>query len=471
MLKDLKMIGLAVFCAAGLCQAQEATTEEAGTEEATPEEKAPEQMLQFMNGDRLHGNMASLSSDGGLIWSREDVGREIKFGMEGLKSVFLGRKASSIKPVHSTNVRLTNGDRFNADLISMDEEKLVVDTWFGGMLSIRRMMVETIAPGKKSSMIYEGPNEPKDWSISSTGSWEVKDNALHSYGSGTIGMNLDLPNATQFEFDVTWNGSYPYLRFMFYTDNIRTYSGNGYVIRPYSTYIRLYRYANGSSSSLANASYSGFQGKNKARFKLLIDKSKSSIMLSINNQLVNHWVDPNGFAGLGNGIAFNTSTTTAKIRISNIKVSAWDGSVPSRLGEAERTREDVLELANSDRITGKLVDIKENTVALDTEYATLKIPVDRVKRINLSGEDAERARRNVEDVQITLHTGGALTLKLKETAERKLHGSSENFEDPIELALDAIKGLELNLYDEKREELEESSGNFPQPIMQQRIRF
>ena len=94
--------------------------------------------------------------------------------------------------------------------------------------------------------------------------------------------------------------------------------------------------------------------------------------------------------------------------------------------------------------------IKDDQVLLETPYAELTLPIGDILKITMAEDSAERARRNASDVQAYLHTGGSMTFKLKEIMEDRLMGSSENFLGPVALNLEMVKGLEFNLYTDKR---------------------
>jgi hypothetical protein len=85
----------------------------------------------------------------------------------------------------------------------------------------------------------------------------------------------------------------------------------------------------------------------------------------------------------------------------------------------------------------------------ETSYATLDIPLARVVEIVTSTENAARARKNKEDVQMVFADKGLLTLQLERIEKDEVKGQSENF-GKITLPLGALHRLDFNIYAEKK---------------------
>jgi hypothetical protein len=405
-------------------------------------------ILMFENGDALHGRLDSAAPGKGVVWNREDTGSPITFELENIAQVKMSGGGG--QSGGSSSFRLTNDDVIRADMVSLDGTNLVVKTLQAGKLTINRLMLASITPGRKIAAAgFTGPNSKEEWTITPPESWTLKKNALYSKGSGTFGREMNLPDMASIEMEVAWKTHYPEFRFSFYTDTITSYSGNNYCMRPSSSYIRLYR--SGSSSGMPHAMFN-FTGKRKAHFQLLVNKKNKSTTLLMDGQMVTTWTDPNSFAGGGTGIALYAYSNPLKV--SNIRVSNWDGTIPRAPSKGSDTKEDVIELINGDKITGDLLSINDDNVSFGTSYATLKIPFDRVVKVFMSSDKAERARRYAEDVRVHFHSGGTMTLKLDRIEKGKVTGISENF-DQASFGLDSVQLVDLNIYRDREDEDDE----------------
>lgn len=398
----------------------------------------------FHNGDTLHGTLVSVSPKDGLTWTRADVNAPIVFSHRGLRRLKLQHTAAAGKPAGlSSVVNLTNGDRLLGDIVSLDNETLLLDTWYAGKLTIQRPMIAAVFPGQSSPGQYQGPNSLEEWTTNQKNMWEFKDDALHAKGSTMIGNNIEMPDRASLSFTIEWASAVPQFRLAFHAEDVRNYSKNCYTIRLSSSYARLYRYGKNNSKSFASASFSRLNGRTSARFRVLADKKDKRIIFMIDDKMIKQWTDPEIYAGTGSGMVFYTY---GPMTIKNIKVAEWDGTVPGPTsGQAEVVQEDTIQLMNNDRVTGSLEAIAGTNVAFKTSYADLTIPLTRVTSVSFAGSTAERARRNANDVRIKLRNGGLVTFNLTELKGGKITGTSENF-DNATVELEAIHTLDFNIY-------------------------
>src|SRR5262249_6223960 len=112
-------------------------------------------------------------------------------------------------------VRLTNQDEFLADLASLDQDGLVLDTWYAGRLKIPRARVQSLLPllGRPGS-IYEGPTTLSGWqTVAEDGEsgeqkgWRYSHGSFVTDGPALLGRDVKLPKLTAIEFDLAWHGS------------------------------------------------------------------------------------------------------------------------------------------------------------------------------------------------------------------------------------------------------------------------
>jgi hypothetical protein len=423
-----------------------------------------EDLLEFGNEDKLHGRLAAILPGGDgqvLSWHHPSVSNPINFGLKGLKSIQFHVNKDRKIPDQQASVKLTNGDQFSGNIVSLGEDYLVLDTWYAGRMNIERVMMSSLRPNAEgSTVVFEGPRDLANWNLGDHGvknTWRIKNGALYPLQSYPIGKDIEaMPDRASIEFDADWRG-YPAFNFVFYTDNVSKISGNYYMLQISSSSIYMRRYTrNQGSMNMWNMNYNDFSNNrtSHAKFTLLTDKEQKKFTLLINGSLVKQWNDAGTFAGLGNGIMF-APQNTGGMKFYNIRVTEWDGVIPQTGDNTEEDpKSDQVQFMNKDKVTGRLVSVEGGMVSFKSEFATLDIPLNRINEIILSTEDAERARRNKDDMRLKFTRTGSLTLQLLKLENNIFYGKSENFGE-VQIPLDAFRDVEFNIYDRKEGEDEE----------------
>lgn len=412
-----------------------------------------EDTVLLANGDTLHGRLISINPEQGVSWRHKYVKEPLVFSMDSLRQIKLGAVPRPLSRGNVSVVRLTNDDVLHGRLVSLIDNKLRIGTSYARDLSIRRLMVSSIALVPSSDVVFKGPTGAEQWKLSST-SWQYRDNALYCNGSGYAGAHANLPDTAQIEFTAAWKSSYPYFRFAFYSASLSSYSSRSYSFRSSSSYLRMYRYGGSGSTSLPSHNHSGFAGKSKARFRVFVDKKTKRIFIFMDDQKVVQWTEPQEWVGGGNAVVFY-GYSGHPLKITDFVVRQWDGTtLPGKSAAPAKAAQDVLELINGDKVTGVLSGINEGKLSFKTSYASIDIPMQRVSAISMSGETAERAKRNRNDVRIHLANTGSVTLNLKALSEGKITGNSENFGD-VTVSMDSVVTLDFNIYDDHKKSEDE----------------
>ncbi len=432
----------------------------AGSSAAEPaaagKEGAVGDMLTFINADVLHGQAVSVSGEHGLVWSHPDVEQTIAFKLTNLSKLkYADGPKPDVQPAVEQKfdrIQLTNGDELPGAIVTLDNENLVLRTRYGGDLRIRRTMIDCLRPGSKSgAAIYEGPGED-DWenNRSHGKGWSFRNGAYYANGSsGVIGKNFELPDLSNIEFDLQWKG-HPNLYVYFYTDNPQNPGGNSYQFRVSGDYLTLQRYsANMGSRDMGNFNMNQLTARGKAHFSLRTDKEEKKIALFIDGSLAKQWEDNAEFAGKGKGVLFYASG--GFIKLSGIRITHWDGRFESEAKTAKDEEEDVVVFVNNDKVTGKILTVADEKMQMQTAYAPLEIPVERITLIQFGKKNQERARRNRGDIRSYFkETDGFVTVQLHDIKEGKLTGSTENFGE-ADFDISTFRSVEFNIYDERKE--------------------
>jgi hypothetical protein len=164
--------------------------------------------------------------------------------------------------------------------------------------------------------------------------------------------------------------------------------------------------------------------------------------------MVRQWVDKSGQTHEGDVLMFYPQNQNG-MKVSGIKVSEWDGQIPAAIGETEeKSTEDLIRLANGDKVSGMVSTIDNGTIKFKASYADMDIPLTRVVEVVFAEDKRERARRNQYDSKFTMVNGGTVTFDLQKIMSDEATGQSENF-GTMTFPLSAARELEFNLYAEK----------------------
>lgn len=420
-------------------------------------------ILTFMNKDSLHGRLISGSPDEyGIRWKHENVKNPIDFALLGISRIKLSKQQAVQRTAFGATVHLTNDDILTGNIVSLTDQSLVLDTWYAGKMGIKRLMIKQINPNAGGGGVtYEGPASITNWQTRDYNdgrgqqkSWKFKNNALYAAYTYPIARTINnMPSTAMIQFKASWRG-YPSFHFAFYSDNLQQYYGsNCYLLQVSSSSMSLQRYTrNSGSRSLGSVNYQRFsnQPPSQAVFTVLADKKKKSIVLLIDGDMVKQWTDGDFFAGTGNAILFQPQSR-GNLKISEIKVSEWDGEIPTKNAASRELKQDLLRFTNNDKVSGTLSAIADGNVQFKTTYATLTVPLKRVDQITMSTQNAERARRNRNDVRAQFREKGSITVQMTKLQDGKITGNSENF-GAATLPIEAFRSLEFNVYEDKQED-------------------
>lgn len=199
-------------------------------------EKATADLLRFENGDSLHGKFLGMK-DSEIRWRHSEARETIN-----LKTIKLRRVAfnggRSRKTLRSPSfVHLQGGDRIPGTIISLDREKLVLETEFAGTTTIPREFISQVSPNPHGGAVhYIGPFSEEDWTViepkpepeeaeggeqkaeekeaapdpdavpeeKTEGPWVFSGGAYYSNGQLPIAIDTNAPGKTRIRFTLAW---------------------------------------------------------------------------------------------------------------------------------------------------------------------------------------------------------------------------------------------------------------------------
>jgi hypothetical protein len=410
-------------------------------------------VLHFANKDSLHGTFLSFDQNG-VHWQSLESKDPIVFQTTNLSEVKLDSHRPPANAAPSAQaVALTNGDEMPGTIVSMDDKSLVLDTWYAGKITIPRAMIKGITPlSSTGGTLYEGPTgiEVDGWKLGQNGnrtkSWTYRDGALISTSFGTIGRDMKLPDVASVSFDLVSRGQ-SQLSVCLYCDQVEQIS-NCYMFQINNNYIYLQRYSRNGVNMIGEQQPVMLRGammrSDKLHMDIRVNKATKSIWLYVNGTMVKEWTDPGDFAGSGTKMIFS-SQQGMYAKISNIKVAAWDGKLDEAAAPAgDKSKEDSIKMANSDKVSGKLKKIEAGKVIFASSYADLTIPLDRIEEIDMSADGADQAKKGANDVKAYFADRGSVTMDLESWNAKQVTASSPNFGKAV-FSPDAFQRLQFNL--------------------------
>ncbi len=409
-------------------------------------------VLEFLDGSALHGTLRAIDSKKGLRWEYDGAKQPLEFKPENLAWLRFPRTTP-----HATNSDATcqfqfaNGDEFFGKLLALNESELELQTWFGGKFKTPRTMARSIRFFPKGAgTIYEGPTGMEGWQLgknpNSASSWQYRDGAFLGNSPGTLGRDLNLPDASRVEFDLNWSAPFSLL-FSFYTGVFDGFNYNTscymFFISPGNISLQRINTSNGSASLGRSDAILPMLTKKKAHLEFRGSKEENFLEVLVDGKSVNQWKDNAGWAGKGSGILFYTQSEGAAVKISNLKVSEWDGRPGSQSSTNALGGQDELYLVNRDKVSGKVMSLRDGKIVLSATAGSLEIPLQRVTQILFSNADTNVLARGPWEIQASVAGGGTISFALEKWDDEKVLGRNKTF-GIVSLNSRSIRQIQFN---------------------------
>lgn len=468
-------LGLASAAPTPAAPADGAKTNGAATTASQPA-SAPKDTLEFLNGDLLRGGFLSYDTTAGLRWQHSSIKHVLTIDPVGVYKVRLQNPAATKAERPNCMVRLGNGDEIFGNLVSLDEKAMKIDTWYAGVIEVPRESLQTVAVGlSRFKVLYEGPNGTEGWTLKGTGNvnlggqvfvggfngrvvlpganpaaangWQYKDGAFYGVGNGSLGREVNLPESSNIEFDLAWRG-YPQISVFFYTDRLEGYGGNAYVMQ--FSYRNIYLRRNsqtGRTSNLGTVEMPNLVSRSKAHFSIRTDRENKTVALFMDEMLVKQWTDNANFTEGGTGLLFYLQGQQP-VKLSNLRITEWDGRLDSTEGPAANPKEDLAKLVNKDKVSGTVKTIKDGKLVFGTTFAPLEIPLERVVEIDFAADGIKNKAVGGNDVRLYFADRGQLTMQVERWNDLQVVGVSPNF-GKAKFIPNAFSSIQFNLNEQK----------------------
>ena len=411
----------------------------------------------MLNGDIISGKFLKFDPKVGLVWEANNIQPAIQIDPAGIDRVTFN-STTSVQPGLS-RVLLANGDSISGQVDLLDAERVVMSKTPAGQLELKRSHLKSIVPATTGSgrIVYAGPVSDKEWVFgtskkangnvpfaakpSGNGKFAFNANAITSTGSGaTAGREVEFPEKALIEFDLDWstqgrNSSYFSLNVNLFTDNLKSPSnGNAYSLKLSQTGANLARqskegedFASDRLGPNTRVNLTGIGAR--ARFSLRANKKTRAFFLSINGVQVANWKDKEAFAGKGKGLLF-ASRAPYPIKISNIRISEWNGSKPVAVsGVNASPKQDTIRLVNDDTVTGTITRIEDGKIRIKSSFGEVSVPWSKSGLVQFAAGSEGNSNQKLQKglARATLQGAGNLDFRIISWQEEKLEVDSPVF--------------------------------------------
>jgi hypothetical protein len=436
--KPILLSCLALVVASPLIRAQDINT--------------PNHIIELVDGSNLHGDIQGLSALAGLQWKHPLAAKPVSFQLTNLSRLRLNTGTPVVNEIQpECRFEFTNGDLIYGKLDQLSLEQIHLTTWFGGKMKTRRQAIKRITFLKSGyKVLYEGPNGISEWVLGQgQNGWSYADGKLRIKNRGVLGRNFDLKNSCNLSFDLEWEQPFQ-LSITLFTDTFNRfdYRQGSYIFFLSPQFISFQRVQPGTGVlTLGQTRIKSLNGKKQARFSIRAHRDTAKFAVYIDDELASTFRDNRGFVAEGHGISLASQLSASSFKLSNMLVTAWDGTDESDLDLETTEDTDVMYLINQDRPKGDVVRIRDQKMHFRLrKQRDIHIPIDRIKQIHFRSEEIPQKKLEQDPSRIRAHFagGGSLSFNLISWDHKKLEGKSEHF-GPLQFTGSAIRQIEFNL--------------------------
>ncbi len=420
-------------------------------------------LINFKNDDLLHGKFQGFTTSGKIIWNHLSAEGNIAFSRAEVRKI-VANKGKLTKPFsHTSFVKLKTTDVIPGKITSMSDENLTIETDYSDTFTIPKNLVSNIEFNPIGShIIYRGPFSEEDgWKISyperykpkkdvadkdkKPASWTLKNFSLQHQGNpSSFVKEHNLPDKFRITYNSYFNRSSPSIILLAdlsvpeideenstvtrnrtrYNSTVAGQLGTCLLLRPSSSgQLSHFSFSDDGSinqniiSNTLKTSSKSFIN-NKTFYDIRVDTTTGLIMLYQDKKHIGQWrIDKFKDKFKGQHIGFNmnpySNPTENKTTLSDIVISKWNGVQDSAIS-LENNERDIVMLDNgTDRYSGKVTSITQDSVQLKSNYAELSIPHDQVSSVTFASDKVTAPpARQKDDVTIKFYGTGKLTGKV-----------------------------------------------------------
>ncbi len=423
----------------------------------------------FRNGDRLLGNLQAIENRTNVVWKHPEAKALLNLDLQAITELQLPNQLSHIVTNGiPARFELRGGESFDANLISLNAEKVTVNSAFSGSFEFPKSALLSIIPSpQRRNILFEGPVSTNGWTmgkvqnagVGDAGEWMYQGGAFYATQSASVARNVNLPPRASIHFDLQWKG-YFHLAIALATDYLQPVNLANKDIEPDFGGFYSLQLNNFSANLLpvkkadplrflGQVAMPAFGQRTSAHVDIRVDRDKKLVALLIDGLMVKQWIDPEGFAGTGGGIRF-VHQGQGVVKLSGLKITEWDGQFEELITSSPNLKQDTAKLRNGDRMVGLVEEVKDGKLAVTTKGTRIEVPLARVFQIELSRTNLARLPLNQGELRAYFGQGGHLRLLVEKMDATGITGRNST-----------LGVLQFHPHAFKRLRLEEADGMTP----------
>jgi hypothetical protein len=404
--------------------------------------------LSFRDGDMLYGKLLEIQAGNVVRWQHADATEPIDFKPENVAQIdFAPRPLTAGRTDYSCKLWLANGDTLAGNLVGCDTDALTLDTWYAGQLKIPRRALQTLAFNARTPNVLDGLTGLDGWTLGNAvkglvdgaGQWMYRNGAFYADKAASIARDVKLPDRAQIQFDLAWRGPLN-LAIALYTDSLQPILlidkengpdfGGFYSLRFASTvFVALEPIRKKDPRRILGDQMfiQSLTQKDRVHVDLRMSKADRQVALFLDGALIKDWIDPGGFAGQGTGVRFVNNSTGGAVKMSNLRVSKWNGVLDDASAEVPDPSHDIVLLESGAKISGAVASIAAGQISLLTTGGATNIPLAGASAIEFARFQGRPPPASAANTHATFVQGGAVTFELLAWRPDGVEGASPNF--------------------------------------------
>jgi len=421
-------LGAVLLLLAGNVQAQRRAipVEDAGDDLEQIAESSPRtnDAVYLDNGDRISGTILRLD-DGMLTIAGELVEDETRVPLTHVTRA-LFRTPEEVPASPGDRLIVANGDRLSVIAHGLERGVLAAATGAGDAVHVETERLTGIIFERKPYVIYENDFDSDDLKglKPMSGTWAIEKGELVQKERNASFSTAALEVAQDGRFQYAWTANlasgYTY-GFYFFADNGESvHGGTSYFILVQGRSIYLYKVRNDNQQYYANCTLSN--RNRRAAFQLDYDPADGHILLTIDGKDAFRYRDPKPIQS-GRYVILRVDSVG---NFDDLMIQRLGGG-PVLATEAKARGRDIVSLLNTDEVSGIIMGMDDETILMKTDYDEDPVDIQRtyVSSVTFYRQAARVARSG--SVHLTLVNGDSITGRLAELDEEKVVIDTEVF--------------------------------------------
>lgn len=417
-------------------------------------------LLEFISGDTLRGRFLGWEAGKGIRWQHDGVQGELLVIPDKIRRFRLQRSPQRATKPLSARLFFHNGDHLSAEVLSVDEQNITFDSWYIGKLQVPRAAISNIVLYTvHGDLLYHGPTGLEGWQQSSPlrmdaahaarnfvvvdgevmvaggvarpaaaadpaqQSWIFDGEALEAVRPGAVGRDFKLPRLSMVSMELEAPNMPAFTLHLYAdaTDRFTAFNALSLTFSGRMIYVRR-SLANGGMRQIGNVDHQKFASGTPSRIKLTLctDLDQQVMAVFLDDIIIRKLSIAGQVDGLGTGLVIQQQAA-ASLKISNLTISRWNGMVEDSVSTPTASKEDLLLLNNRDKISGRLIAIRDGKADFHTAFSKVEIPLERIQRISF-GLPPKPLPKTDRQARLLLGDTGRLTLQIQRWDEKVIEG-------------------------------------------------